>query len=227
MRLKNLILSDIRFQIKHGFYFLYSIITIFYIIILSFVPELYKSNFASLIIFTDPAVLGVSFMGTIILLEKSQHILSSIAVSPVKIHEYICAKVVSLSCISTLAGVVIAFSSGSNNMFGVFIGIFTGSILFSLIGIIVGANISSINQFVVVIIPVMIIFMVPSIAEFFGYSYRIFLFHPSNIILRLIGSNIENMLLHFTILIVWVFIFFKATEKAVEKMMTKLGGATI
>lgn len=227
MRLKNLILSDIRFQIKHGFYFLYIVITLFYISILSFVPEIYKSKLATLIIFTDPAVLGVSFMGVIILFEKSQRVLSSIAVSPVKKQEYICSKVLSLAMISTLAGGAIAFSSGSNNMIWVLIGVFVGSILFSLIGVIVGANISSINGFVIAIIPVMIVFMVPAIAEFFGYGYSIFFYHPSNITLRLISGNKENLLIGLAILIIWIFIFYKITEKAVCKMMASLGGTTI
>ena len=39
MRLCKLILWDIRFQIKYGFYFLYFVLTIAYIFILSVLPD--------------------------------------------------------------------------------------------------------------------------------------------------------------------------------------------
>lgn len=224
MRLKNLILSDIRFQIKHGFYFLYIVITLLYITILSLVPELYKSKVTSLIIFSDPATLGLFFMGAIILLEKSQRVLSSIAVSPVKIWEYIFSKVMSLSFIGTLVAVLIGVSSGSDNLFWGLVGTFLGSVLFSFVGIIVGANISSINGFIVATIPAMLVLMSPAIAELFGYSDTIFLFNPGNTVLRLISGNTENILIGFAILIIWLIFFYKIAKKSVEKMMTTLGG---
>ena len=85
MRLKGLLLGDIKFQIKYGIYFLYVAITVIYLVILSFVPSSVKKVTASIIIFTDPAVLGLFFMGAIVLLEKSQRVLPSLAISPVKL----------------------------------------------------------------------------------------------------------------------------------------------
>lgn len=223
MRLINLILSDIRFQIKHGFYFLYIVITFLYIVILSFVPELYKNKVTSLIIFSDPATLGLFFMGAIILLEKSQRVLSSIAVSPVKTWEYIVSKIISLSLIGTSVGVLISFSSGSDIILWALIGTFIGSIIFSLIGVIIGSNISSVNGFIVVIIPVMLIVMSPAIAELFGYNTTIFLFNPGNTILNLISGNIDNIAIRCIIIIIWLIIFYKMAKTSVEKMMRTSG----
>jgi len=77
MRLRHAILADIRFQIKHGFYLVYVIITIMYLIILSFLPENILSVALPVVVFSDPSVLGLFFIGGIILLEKGQGALPS------------------------------------------------------------------------------------------------------------------------------------------------------
>lgn len=227
MRFKNLLLGDIRFQIKYGFYFLYTLITIIYIIILSFFQGSYKTVATSVIIFTDPTTLGIFFMGAIILLEKSEHVLSSIAVSPVKIWEYIFSKVVSLSLISTLAGVIIGIFSETHSFFSTLVGVFLGSVLFSLIGIIIAAKSNSLNKFILTTVPVMTLLVLPAFLEILGYSYSIYFFHPGNIVLRIINGNTENLILRVIILLVWIILFYNVTQKTVEKMMKNLGGGKL
>jgi len=227
VRFRNLLIGDIRFQIKYGFYFLYTLITIIYIIILSFCPKSYKTVATSVIIFTDPATLGTFFMGAIILLEKSERVLSSIAVSPVKIWEYIFSKVVSLSLISTLAGVVIALFSGTHSFFLTLIATFLGSVLFSLIGIIIASKTNSLNSFILTTVLVMTLLMLPALAELFGYTSHLYFLHPGNIILRLINGNTENILLRLIILLIWIMLFYNVAKKTVEKMMTSLSGGKL
>ena len=96
MRLKSLFLLDMRFQAKHGFYFLYVVLTVIYAVALLAVPESWKEKTAIILIFSDPASMGLFFMGAIVLLEKSQHTPCAFAVSPVRPMEYIIAKVVTM-----------------------------------------------------------------------------------------------------------------------------------
>lgn len=70
MRLKSLFLLDMRFQAKHGFYFLYVVLTVIYAVALLAVPESWKEKTAIILIFSDPASMGLFFMGAIVLLEK-------------------------------------------------------------------------------------------------------------------------------------------------------------
>ena len=65
MRLLNAIWSDIKFQIKQGFYLVYLIITIMYLIILSMLPENVLTIALPLVVFSDPSVLGLFFIGGI------------------------------------------------------------------------------------------------------------------------------------------------------------------
>lgn len=114
MRLRSLFLLDMRFQAKYGFYFLYTIFTVIYVTVLFALPENWQEKAAVILIFSDPAAMGLFFMGAIVLLEKSQHTPCAFAVSPVRPMEYIIAKVSSLSAISLVAAryVLLCFGNG-------------------------------------------------------------------------------------------------------------------
>ena len=59
MRLKRLFLLDMRFQAKYGFYFLYAILTAIYTIVLFALPEHWRGKAAAILIFSDPASMGL------------------------------------------------------------------------------------------------------------------------------------------------------------------------
>lgn len=67
-------------------------------------------------IYSDPAAMGLFFMGAIVLLEKSQRVLNSLAVSPVKVSEYILSKVISLGVISSIVAMFIAITLNLDNI---------------------------------------------------------------------------------------------------------------
>ena len=54
MRLRSLILWDIRFQARYGFYFLYAVLTAIYVAVLSAVPEGGREKATAILIFSDP-----------------------------------------------------------------------------------------------------------------------------------------------------------------------------
>lgn len=63
-----------------------------------------------------PSSNGIVFMGAIVLLEKSQRVLNSLAVSPVKVSEYILSKVISLGVISSIVAMFIAITLNLDNI---------------------------------------------------------------------------------------------------------------
>ncbi len=89
MRQTNVIKGDILFQWKYGFYLLYVLVILVYVIIFSFFTGDTRNLIVSCCVYSDPASMGMFFMGALILLEKSQHITNSIVVSPVTPREYI------------------------------------------------------------------------------------------------------------------------------------------
>ena len=122
MRMIHLIKGDIVFQIKYGFYFLYVVFTVLYAFVLVILPETWQETVASIMIYSDPAAMGLFFMGAIILFEKSQRVLNSLAVSPIHISEYILSKIISLALISEIVAMILAVISHHQNLIMVFIG---------------------------------------------------------------------------------------------------------
>ncbi len=206
MRVKALLIGDIRFQFKYGFYFIYLIFSVIYISLLYALPVDWRERAAILMIFTDPAAMGLYFMGAIFLFEKSERVLSSIAVSPVKPIEYVVSKLVSIALISSTVGLLIGFCSGViSNAFLFVVGIFFGSCLFSSAGLMVAANIISLNQFVVASIPAELIINLPAIAWLLGWKPSWIILHPGVCIIELC-QNGDSALLAAVILVFWTII---------------------
>lgn len=222
MRLINLILGDIRFQWKYGFYFIYIVLIILYACILSLLPNEVKSKIGIIMVFSDPAAMGMFFMGAIILLEKSERVLNSIAISPVTPMEYIFSKVISIGIIATIVGVIISIFGGRCSL-GIIIGIFLGSILFSLCGLIVGANIKSLNQYLMATIPFEFVGFIPAIAYLFGFRNKFMLLHPGCAIIHMFETN--NYLIVMVIIVcIWIIVLLTITHKAIVRMFSKVGG---
>ncbi|WP_312702122.1 ABC transporter permease [Sedimentibacter sp.] len=227
MRIINLIYGDFRFQFKYGFYFIYAVFTIMYILIIRFIPSEWvewRETVSVVLIFSDPSAVGLFFMGAIVLLEKSERVLSTIAVSPVGADEYIISKVVSLGIISAIAGASIALSADAENILIVISGVFIGSALFTLVGLIIAVNINSLNQFVAAAAPVEIIIFTPPILYLLGYNNKLMLLHPGCMIIDMVGGGSEYLLFFIPALIVWFLFLYKMARTDVIKMFQSPGG---
>ena len=156
---------DISIQIRSGFWTVYTVIGIVYILILVNLPVDIRDDVAVYLIYSDTSVLGLIFVGALVLLEKQQGVLQSMSVTPLKLNKYIFSKVLSLTILSiiissavwiipqkSLHGYVLLlppliFSSFINTMFG--IGFASG--------------VSTFNQFIARVLLGSLIFIVPVI----------------------------------------------------------------
>lgn len=223
MRLCKLILWDIRFQIKYGFYHLYFVMTIAYIFILSILPEVWQENIAAILIFSDPAALGLFFMGAIILLEKSQRVPCSFAVSPVKVSEYVFSKIVSLGTVSIGVAFIIAMFVGIPNLWWVAIGTILSGTIFTLLGIIVATKISNLNQFVLWMVPIELIGFAPAVLHLMKLSPTFLQYYPANVCVSMLSGELPAFGgLMFVIVLITVLMYFSC--RCVLKMWRRLGG---
>jgi len=227
MRTKALFLGDIRFQFKYGFYFIYLFFSILYIGLLYALPLEWRQTAAILMIFSDPAAMGLYFMGAIVLFEKSERVLNSVAISPVKPYEYVISKLCSIGCISTIVAVAIGASSNViSKPFYFIIGVFLCSCLFSAIGLIFACRISSLNQFVIATIPAELLINIPAIAWLFGYQKSWLLFHPGVSLIELCKGS-SSALPSLIILLLWTLFFTVLAERIVKKMLKSVGGVKL
>lgn len=224
MKLWSLLHGDIRFQYKYGFYFLYIFFTIVYIGLLLAFPEGWREKAAILMIFSDPAAIGLYFMGAIVLFEKSERVLDSIAVSPTRTYEYMLSKLFSIGVISVIVGVTIGFFSNVVNITISFIlGIFLCSCLFSALGLIIATKSISMNGFIIATLPAELIINIPAIVWMFGWRPFWLLLHPGVSMMVLCESK-KHALLPFIILLFWTVLASVIANRAVKGMFKKIGG---
>lgn len=227
MRTKSLLIGDVRFQFKYGFYFLYTIFVILYITIIYMLPDRWREQAAVIMIFTDPAAMGLYFMGAIVLFEKGERVLNSIAISPVKPYEYVISKLISIAIISTAAALLIGLGGRVISNYIYFItGVFLGSCLFSCIGIILAVNIKTLNQFIVATVPAEIIISVPAIAWLFGFMPRWLILHPGVCVIELCISG-DYAFFAMIILLIWTSLFALFACSKVSKSLKSLGGVKL
>lgn len=229
MRKVNVIKGDMLFQWKYGFYMLYFLMIIIYYVIFSFLTGNVKDTIVSICVYSDPAAMGMFFMGALILLEKSQRITNSIAISPVTVEEYILGKIVSVGIISEIVGVILMLQGHTENYFFCAIGIFAGSVIFSLCGIIVGAKIESLNQYIIGTLPFEIIGFVPVILYRIGFMWnnKLMIIHPGCSVMRLIEGDTEMAVGAVASIVIWTILLFWRADISVRKMFRKSGGVKL
>lgn len=162
-RILTSIKADALFQFKHGFYYIYLILTLLYILFVSLLDDSAAKIAIPILIFIDPTVLGMFFIGSIVLLEKEQGLLTLLYVTPLRVVEYMISKLITLAIISILAGLIIPIAtySVSINYLLLAFAILLASVLFTLIGFIVSTKVKSVNEYIVKTIPWMIAFCLP------------------------------------------------------------------
>jgi len=224
MRIRALLRSDIRIQYKYGFYFLYMFFTMLYISLLLAFPEAWREKAAILMIFSDPAAMGLYFMGAIVLFEKSERVLDSIAVSPARTYEYMLSKLLSIGVISLIVGFAIGFFSNAVNITMHFIlGIFLCSCLFSAVGLVIAAKSISLNGFIISTIPAQLLINIPAVAWLFGWRPGWLLFHPGVGLMELCESG-KHVLPAFIILAFWTLLAAMMANRTVKGMFKEIGG---
>lgn len=226
-RFINALKSDITFQFKQGFYYVYIFLTIIYMVIIAKLPDGAIKNMAiPLTVFSDPSLIGFFFIGGIAMLEKSQGILKYIAVTPLTPMEYLLSKAASLSLVSLFAGCVITLATfkGTANWIILMTGIVLSSVFFTLYGFIAAAKSRTINEYYIKMVPYMLLIIFPCFSVIgFKYSWLFDIF-PSVSGLKLIlgaqnGLTLLGAVPYLIILLLMDFLILKLAERTYQKMI--------
>ncbi len=171
----KMIKFDILSQIKQGFYLVYAIITIIYILILFYIPTSFRTEVTAYLILSDTSVMGLVFVGALVLLEKQQNLLQSLFITPLRLSDYILSKSLSLTIIAVLVSAVIGFIPGGmiNNIIPFIISVVLCSMFYTLLGLGISAQVSSVNQYFIGIIAWSLITSIPLVLFFIIPDYSI------------------------------------------------------
>ena len=209
----RLIKYDIDLQWRSGYWTVYAVVGLLYMLILFNIPINARDEVATYLIFSDTSVLGLIFVGAIVLLEKQQGVLQSMSVTPLKLNTYLFSKVLSLSLlsvfISSLLWIIPLWSFKGYIL--LLAGVLLSSIMVTLFGLGFAAGAESFNQFLARVFLGSMIFTLPLIPFFLFPKALWLIILPMNAIMDLFvritrGPFSYIHLLDLLIVIIWIFI---------------------
>lgn len=127
----------------------------------------------SVLLFFDPAVIGIVFVGALVLFEKSENVLQALVITPMKIDEYLQSKIISLTALSLLSAFIFmilmtVFNETEFNLFYLFIGITLTSIMLILLGFIIVSRVQGVNGYLLGMIIGFLGLTFPPLLNIFG-----------------------------------------------------------
>lgn len=197
-RFLNALKSDLTFQYKQGFYYVYVFLTIIYMVVIAKLPDgVVKNTSVPLTVFSDPSLIGFLFIGGIAMLEKDQGMLKYLGVTPLNAREYLLSKAAALSIVSLFAGcaITLACFRGPVNWLVLILGILLSSSFFTIYGFIAAAKSRTINEYYIKMVPYLLLIIFPSFTVI-GFPYDwLFDIFPSVSGLRMVMGAFSGLTL--------------------------------
>lgn len=213
---------DIMSQYKQGFYLVYGILSFFYLLILFNIPSVVRMEVTAYFILTDTSVMGLIFVGALVLLEKQQNILQSLFVTPLTLSTYLWAKVISLTVIAILTSSAIGFIPGGmlNNPATTLVSVILSSMFFTFLGLGISARVHSLNGYIAGIMIGGVVLSSP-VALYFSFPEWSVIF-PSNaafdlLIVKPEVQTIRGIIADVAVLICWNILGFLYAKKQFMK----------
>lgn len=184
---------DIRLQARENVYAFTVLTTAVFAAVLALLPDDTPRSVVAALLFLDPAIVGLSFVGAMVLMERGQNTLSALAVAPIDPRAYIAAKILTLTGLTFAGGIALVFAAygtsvplGTLARFVLAIGS-TGS-LAVLTGLVVVARSRSLNHFIARLFPLTLVVNLPLLAHFDlvrgVWSWILFGLNPGHAMLR-------------------------------------------
>jgi fluoroquinolone transport system permease protein len=142
---------DLIRQIRYQILTAALVVTALYILVFLNLPWERKDKLLVFLIFNDPAPLGMLFIGSLVLFEKTDRTLEALVVTPLRPWQYLWAKALSLTAIAlacSLAMVIAGHGPWFN--YGLFsLALVLTSLLFVFLGFVLVAPCRSFNEYVI------------------------------------------------------------------------------
>ena len=156
-------------------------ITAIYALIFYLIKDLPNVEpFLTLLIYNDPAIIGLFFIGLSVIIENNDNVLPALFVTPMSYHSYLLSKIIALSIIgwACASGMALAILGFDIQWIHFSIGVLFTCIIFSLIGLYVVSFTTDFLSFMLRSIPLMLLFSLP-LFNYFGISdISLFQFSP-------------------------------------------------
>lgn len=107
--------TDLRLQLRNGFYIAAAFVVLVLVILLRQLPEASRSLGLPMLIFGNLLINGFFFVAGLVLLEKGEGTLEAQVVTPLRTGEYLASKIVTLTLLSLVeSGLIVLLTVGLN-----------------------------------------------------------------------------------------------------------------
>jgi len=160
---KTILANEIKLQWRQGFWLVYFIVTALYILVLLNLPAENRKLVSLLMILSDTTMLGVIFIGALVLLEKQQRVTQSLFVTPLSPESYILSKTLSLSLIAVCMSILVYLPTGTADGYTpvLLLTVACTAWIFSILGLGLAAGVNSINAYFGTLMGVSVLILVP------------------------------------------------------------------
>ena len=224
--MKELLKKEITLQWRQGFWLVYFVVSALYVIVLFNVPMENRMMVSLIMILSDTTMLGVIFIGALVLLEKQQLVIHSLFVTPLEPSAYIRTKSISLTLIAVSMSILIYLPVWQFSAYSILL-LVTVSITagtFAMLGLGLAAKVDTVNAYFGVQMGVSMLLLLPVVPYLLLNQHPAFLFLPYIASLDLMLGAMEalpawRMALDFLFLFLWAYLAFRFSLHRVTKYL--------
>jgi len=221
-------LLEFRYKLIH----LSIISVVIYLIALQAIPTIDSKFFQSTFLFFDPVLIGIMFVGALVLFEKNENTLQALTITPMQTRNYFLSKIITLTTLAIITGLIfIVLKNGifNVNYFYFFTGIILSSVFLILVGFILVSRCNSINEYLIMIMFAFLLLFIPPLLHFSGlFENVVFYLWPSHASFILFNGVLGEVPLNEALysilyLCVWIAISFYLAYRAYYKYIVAGG----
>ncbi len=124
-------------------------------------------DWAAFFVFMDPALIGLSFVGAIVLMEKAEGTIFALGVTPMKPSTYVAAKTITLTLLAFASGLAVAYIASDNyDPWRLLVALTLSSTFAVLIGLACVARVPTMNKLMITLLWVELVLLLPLLSHF-------------------------------------------------------------
>jgi len=224
-QLKTMVKWEFILQSRYKIIHLSIASVVLYFLALETIPFINTEYFRTVFLFLDPALIGIMFVGALVLFEKTENTLQALTVTPMETRNYFLAKIISLTALSIIAALLFLFLAHgfAFNYLYMFLGIILTSVFLILLGFILVSRCSSLNEYLLTMAFSFLVLFIPPMLHVSGlYENVIFYLWPSQASFFLLKGVFSEIALWETIysvvyLTLWTTLCYYLAKKAFYK----------
>jgi fluoroquinolone transport system permease protein len=235
--LKNMLRWEFTLLSRYKIIHIAILSVILYFLTTQAVPGMNIPIFHTLLLFFDPAVIGIMFIGALVLFEKSENVLQALVITPMKVDDYLLTKITSLTILSIISATIFmtllsVFGEVDFNIIFLALGIIITSVLLILLGFIMVSGVKSLNEYLLAMIVAFLGLTFPPMLHLSGlYENVIFYLWPTQASFTLFKgvfstTGLESWEILYGIFyqIIWIVLLYFLAKKAFYKYIVLKGG---